>query len=486
LGLTMKTTDLNFFLQDDWRVTPRLTLNLGVRYEYQRNPEQNNANPVLPQTRITVNDRNNIGPRVGFALDVNGDGKTSLRGGWGLYYGRVINSTVYNTLVNTGVGTDRGQRQFSTSVTNPPPGCTTAVASLDNCANLPIYPNLLPASNPPVGAVQFFSPNFQLPQIHQFDLVFEREIARNTVVSASYLGSFGNSLPNFVDTNLPAPSRVVEVPVVGGLFNGQSYRTPIFTGPRPIPQFLQLTEVRSDVFSKYHALVFQANRRLTNGLQFQASYTLSRSYDNGQSSVTFSSNNLPFNAFDQQNENGLSAFDRRQKLVASVIYNTNFKGGSHASRTILNGWTFAPIFNAFSGARYTGTLTGSISPTAYGFASNTTPGGGVNGSGGATRFGLLPRNYFKQPNIWYVDMRISRRFSLGEKMKLELLAEGFNLFNRTQVTGVNATEYAFNTAGCPAGFAQCLTPNAPFQSVTGADSTLFRERQIQLAARFQF
>lgn len=488
LGLTMKTTDLDFFLQDDWRVTPRLTLNLGVRYEYQRNPSQGNAIAALPQTRVTVNDRNNIGPRVGFALDINGDGKTSLRGGWGLYYGRVINSTVYNTLVNTGVGTDRGQRQFSTSATNPPPGCTTVVSSLDNCALLPIYPNVIPASTPPVGAIQFFSPTFQLPQIHQFDLVFEREIARNTVVSASYLGSFGNSLPNFVDTNLPAPSRVVNVPVVGGQFDGQIYHTPIFTGARPVAGFLQLTEVRSDVFSKYHALVFQANRRLTNGLQFQTSYTLSRSYDNGQSSVTFSSNNLPFNAFDQQNENGLSAFDRRQKFVTSLIYNTNFFKGSDnkAGKAILNGWTIAPIFNAFSGARYTGTLTGSITPTAYGFASNTTPGGGANGSGGATRFALLPRNYFKQPNIWYLDMRISRRFKITEGTKLELLAEGFNLFNRTQITGVNATIYAFNTVGCPAGFAQCLTPNAPFQSVTGADSTLFRERQVQLAARFQF
>jgi hypothetical protein len=386
--------------------------------------------------------------------------------------------------VNTGVGTDQGQRQFSTSATNLPPACAGLTA--DACSQLPIYPNLLSASNPPVGAVQFFSPKFQLPQIHQWDFIFEREIARNTVVSASYLGSFGNSLPNFVDTNLPAPTRVVSMPIVGGPLDGAIYTTPIFTGARPVAGFLQLTEVRSDVYSKYHALVLQANRRLTDGLQFQTSYTISRAQDNGQSSVTFSSNNLPFNAFDQQGENGLSAFDRRQKLVASVVYNTNFKGGSGTSRAILNGWTFAPIFNAFSGARFTSNLTGSITPTAFGFASNTTPGGGVNGSGGATRFARLPRNFYKQPNIWYLDMRISRRFSITESTKLELLAEGFNVFNRTQVTGVNGTIYAFNTAGCPAGAAQCLTANAPFGTVTGADSTLFRERQVQLAARFQF
>src|SRR6185503_3176390 len=144
LGLTMKTTDLDYFIQDDWRVTPRFTLNLGLRYEYQLNPDPVNVNPGLPQTNNKVDDRNNFGPRVGFAFDVTGDGKNSVRGGWGLYYGRVINSTVYNTLVNTGVGTDRGQRQFITSATNLPAACAGQTA--DNCALLPIYPNLLPAS----------------------------------------------------------------------------------------------------------------------------------------------------------------------------------------------------------------------------------------------------------------------------------------------------------------------------------------------------
>jgi len=488
LGLTMKTTDINWFVQDDWRVNPRLTLNLGLRYEYQKNPDAVNVNPNLIQTHNIVNDKNNFGPRLGFAFDATGDGKTSIRGGWGLYYGRVINSTVYNALVNTGVGIDQGQRQFTTSAANLAATCTgtTPPTSADNCAFLPIYPNLLSGSNPPVGAVQFFSDKFQLPQIHQWDFIFEREIARNTVVSASYLGSFGNSLPNFVDTNLPAPSRLVGVPIVGGDLNGQTYVTPIFVGSRPNTAFLQLTEIRSNVYSKYHALVLQANRRLTDGLQFQTSYTLGRAQDNGQSSVTFTSNNLPVNAFDQQNEDGLSNFDRRQKFVASVVYSPNpFDSG--AAKHIFNGWTIAPILNAFSGARFSGNVSGNISPSAFGFSSTTTtPGGGNNGSGGAARLAVLPRNFFKQPNIWFVDMRLSRRFSITESTKLEILAEAFNLFNRTQVTTVQTTMYNYATTGCPTGFAQCLVANAPFRSTTGADSTLFRERQVQLAARFEF
>lgn len=509
LGLTMKTTDLNWFLQDDWRVTPRFTLNLGLRYEYQRNPDPINVNPALPQTNNKVDDRNNIGPRVGFAYDLTGDGKTSLRGGWGLYYGRVINSTVYNALINTGVGIDRAQRQVTLQAT---------------ASDAPIYPNLLGAGALVPGAVQYFDDDFQLPQIHQADLIVEREISRNTVISASYLFSFANSLPNFVDTNLPPPARTVSVPVFGGPFGGANYITPIFVGrtqansfttPRPNPNFAQITEIRSDVYSKYHALVLQANRRLTNGLQFQTNYTLSRAQDNGQSSVTFTTNNLPFNAFDQANEDGLSAFDRRHKFVASLVYNTdfqNFKDG--VAGAIFNDWTIAPILNAFSGARVTQTISGTINPAAYGFTGNaaqitalcgaggnpaatpscTTPGGGANGSGGSTRFAGLPRNSFKQPKIWYLDLRLSRRFGITESTKLEILGEAFNLFNRTQVTNVTNTFYnyasATTTPACPGGLTQCLifneSGNTPFLNISGADSTLFRERQIQFAVRFEF
>jgi len=236
------------------------------------------------------------------------------------------------------------------------------------------------------------------------------------------------------------------------------------------------------------------NRRLTNGLQIQSNYTLSRAFDNGQTSATFTNNNNPFNAFDQAGENGLSAFDRRHKFVFSLVYNTHYKNKDNKfAHAFFNGWTIAPIYNAFSGQRVTGNVSGSVSPTAFGFLGSSctpnfpspapsgtcsTPGGGLNGSGGASRFALFPRNFFKQPSIKYLDLRLSRRFAIGEKAKIEVLGEAFNFFNRTQVTTVNSTIYTLSGT--------TLTFSPSFLAPTGADSTLFRERQVQFAVRFEF
>ena len=116
------TIDYAFFGQDDWRVTPRLTLNLGLRYEYEKLPQPFSAliNPALPQTANRPSDKNNFGPRIGFAWDVKGDGKTSIRGGYGIYYGRINGSAIIQALINTSVA---GSSQI---VANVSPTTSTA------------------------------------------------------------------------------------------------------------------------------------------------------------------------------------------------------------------------------------------------------------------------------------------------------------------------------------------------------------------------
>ena len=465
----MTTIDYAFFAQDDWRVTPRLTLNLGLRWEYQKFPA---LFPDLVNPNLTVggdvltshrpSDKNNFGPRLGFAFALTDDGKTSMRGGYGIYYGRTVNSTIIQSLINTGLPTG----QIVVSV-NP----ATSPATQAGNAAAPIFPNILATPPAATASVQYFANGFQNPMIHQGDFVVEREIARNTAVSASYLFSFGRYLPNFVDVNLNPPTTTRTINIVDGPFGGQQWVIPYFSGTRPIAGFGFVQEIRSNVDTKYHALVLQANRRLTNGLQFQANYTLSRAQDSGQTSQTFT-------PFDQDAESGLSAFDRRHKLVISMVYQTHYNSDNKVAKALLSGWTFSPIFTMFSGARYTANTNNLTTSAAFG----ASQAGGVNGANSSLRFALLPNNFFKQPSIQYLDMRISRRFTIKENYKLELLAEGFNLFNRTQVTSVDNQMYTLAISGSTVN----ATFRPQFGSVTGADGFFFRERQIQLAARFQF
>lgn len=495
------TTDIAFFAQDDWRLTPRVTLNLGLRWEYEKFPEPFLVNSALPQTGNRPSDKNNFGPRIGFAADLSGNGTTSLRGGYGIYYGRINGTIIVNSLINTGLNT--GQILSSVAPQCPTvagfaPGnpnntvCPTAASVLAGNPTAPIFPNILPT--PPAGTagVNYFRDGFQNPLIHQGDLIIEREVARNTVVSASYLFSFGKHLTTFVDTNLNPPTSQGRVTVVDGPFAGNTWVFPFYKGSRPNTNFGNILEIRDSVSTKYHALVLQANRRLTRGLQFQSSYTLSRAQDDGgsQSSSTFTpSFSALFDPLDPAGDDGLSPYDRRHKFVASVVYNTNFTGLGDTGKAILNNWTIAPIVNMFSGFRYTA-VTNAFTPATSGAANVSTPNtfgsgqaGGINGSNGSLRFGLTPNNAFHAPSIKYVDLRISRRFRVTEGSKIEFLAEGFNIFNRTQVTGVNNRMYNLSASNG--------SVIATFDPTFGTPSDLsngffFRERQIQLAVRFEF
>jgi hypothetical protein len=472
------TIEYALFIQDDWRITPRLTLNTGLRYEYQRFPFPfaSLINPALPQTANRPDDRNNFGPRLGFAWDIKGDGKMSLRGGYGVYYGRTNSSTIIQGLIATNV-----PNVSQVTVSIDPSGSTTA----GNPA-APIFPNILTTQPAGSATVNYFQHGFQNPLIHQGDLIFEREIARNTVISASYIFSFGKFLPNFVDVNLSPPTGVRSVNILDGPYAGQNWTFPTYFGAsRPNPAFGQIQEIRSDISTKYNALVLQANRRLTRGLQFQSSYTLSRATDNGQNSQTFTPQfSAPFDPLNQQGETGYSQFDRRHKFVASVVYNTHYSNKDNAvARALLNGWTIAPIVNMFSGARVTA-VTNAFTPSSTTFG--RTQAGGLNGSNGSLRFSLTANNAFKQPPIKYVDLRVSRRFSIKENMKLEILGEGFNIFNRTQVSGVNSRIYQI----CPTGVNCTTSLNAVFDptflTTSFTDGFFYRERQIQVGARFEF
>jgi hypothetical protein len=404
-----------------------------------------------------------------------------LRGGYGIYYGRINGTIIINSLINTGLST--GQ-----AVSSVPANCSAALCGSANANDpagnpaAPLFPNILTSAPAGTAGVNYFRKGFQNPLIHQGDVIVEREVARNTVISASYLFSYGNHLTTFVDTNLNPPTSEGRINILDGPFAGQVWVFPYYRGARPNTSFGNILEIRDSISTKYHALVLQANRRLTNGLQFQSSYTLSRAQDNNgsQSSATFTPGfSALFDPFDAPADSGLSPFDRRHKFVASVVYNTNFKGLNDAGKAILNGWTIAPIVNMYSGFRYTAQTNSFSTSSVFG----TSPAGGINGSNGSLRFGLTPNNAFHTPSVKYVDLRLSRRFTIKENAKIELLAEGFNIFNRTQVTGVNNRMYVVAISG--------QNVNATFDPTFGTASDLsngffFRERQIQLAVRFEF
>jgi len=223
------------------------------------------------------------------------------------------------------------------------------------------------------------------------------------------------------------------------------------------------TRIQSTVKSEYNALVLQVNRRFTDGLQFQTSYTLSKSTDTNQNSATFTQSNSPYDIYDGSFDVGRSNFERPHKFVSSLVWAPDFyKGGDRWGNYLLNGWSFSPIITYMSGAPYSGTVSGtSLNRT---FGGNFVP--------------ILGRNSFRMPSLINFDARLSKRFRLTETMNLEVLAEAFNIANRTHVFGVDNEMYSRS--------GNTLEFESNFGAITGTSSTLYRERQIQFAARFQF
>lgn len=484
-AVSFHTWDLNFFAQDEWKLRPNLTLNYGVRYETIKMPQPLLPNPAVPETQRIPEDHNNLGPRIGAAWDLFNDHKTVLRIGYGVYYGRIINSAIFNALTVTGA-----------------PG---SVVNIDfNATNGPVYPNRF-ASQPTGGTIPrpdifFFADELRAPLIHQGDIVIERELRQNLSVSASYLTSRGRDLPLFFDRNLPPSDRAQDFLILDA--NNSVLRTaqlPIFRATRPNAAFARMMEQQSAVRSSYDAFVAQVNQRFARGLQFQAHYTIASARDNGQTSTTFTSNfPTALNQFALQDEWGRSRFHVRHRFIGNFVWELPLfrRHANAAVKTLLGGWKLNGIVTLQSGAtveqRVNGNLPTFRGPDGVLIAPTSS---GPNGSGGSLRVPFEPRNAFNQRPLQNIDLRLAKEFRIGERFRLDFIAEAFNLFNRTNVFGVNQNEYNLGTASPTGGACASATtgpclpafrPNNTFLETSSAQSTLYRERQMQVAVRLNF
>jgi len=475
LGFAFNTTDYGVFAEDSWKTTPRVTLTLGLRYDYEKLPGAlpNLVNPNVPQTAVIPSDANNVAPRFGFAWDIKGDGKSVLRGGYGIYYGRIINSTIYNALINT--GNTAGQLSYFYL---PSAG--------------PTFPQIFAA---PSGSakpnVVYFGPNFQAPQIQEFDLTFEHALGWNTVFSASYVGTLGRSLPDFVDTNIDTgitvskTYTVVDTTGKSKLPNGSTYTTPVYT-TRLNSSYGSMTDIFSGISSSYNGLVVQLNHRMSNNIQFNVNYTFAHAIDFGQNGTTFSDTNDLLVPNNINIEKGNSIFDVRHRFVASAVGNSPWKVNGWAGY-LANDWQLSPIYQAQTGLPYSLVTSG------------TAPGGlgaGINGSNGRKGIDIFGRSTFNLPSTQVLDIRLAKMFNFKERYHVEILGDFFNLFNHVNATSVTNTAYFIvtrNTVTGPNGpvpcsaTSPCLQYNAPFGAVNNANSNYaYSSRQIQIGVKFSF
>ena len=464
LGFGFTTWDTGLFVNDQWRIRPTVTLNLGLRYDRESMPGAQIPNSLLPQTANLPTDNKGFGPRIGIAWDLTGKGTTVLRGGYGIYYGRIINANIFNAIAET--GNTAGQLTY---------------LFLPTTTGAPLYPDI--AAAPPAGAtnppnIVVAGKNLQLPLIHEFDAVFERQIAHNTSVSISYVGSVGRNLPTYIDQNLSAPTGTIAYTVSGGSYNGQKFTMPLFTGKRPDLNFGAITNIESIINSHYNALVLEFNRQMTGDLQVQAFYTYSKAWDDGQTSNTGTPQLNVFNPFDMALENGTSNFNMPHRFVALAIWQPSYyKGSSQLLRYLLNGFSFSPIISAQSGAPVTGSVSGNA-PSGLGSLSS-----GINGSGTSTnRAPWIPRNTYGMPRTVDVDLQAAKEFALTERWHFQVFAQAFNLFNHVNATGVDTVQFfAGGTAAAPT-----LTYNSDFMHVTASSNSLIAQRQIQIGAKLSW
>ena len=455
----LRTWSVNTFIQDDWRINSRLTVNLGLRYEF-------NAPPVDADDRMRIYDRatsqivqvgtngiprsgiasdsNNLAPRVGFNYDLTGMGTTMLQGGYGLFYnvGTLIEtSALYFNPPYFGIGLYFPSAQRLLTLEDPFPG--------QGIATQPTYNSL--------------DQNMRTAYAHQTSLGLERAWSKTTV-DARYVGSFGRQLVRKRNINQALPGAGP------------------FPPRRPLPQYGDILMVESGATSDYHALQVGAVRRAGNRFTFRGSYTWSKSMDDQSAFLATDGNdNTPQDSRNLAAEWSLSDFDVRHRAVFTGSYAVPDLGAGALGR----GWQVAGVVSVQSGRPFTPRVSfdnsnsGNTGGGTFAYdrpnevTGSTPPAGTQVVTYDGRAFAIAPqytygnagRNTLIGPGYASVDAVLSRRLALGGTRNLELRLEGFNLLNRTNLQ-------------LPDSFVDRPT--------FGQSLSAFARRQFQLAARFTF
>lgn len=420
------TFNQGYFIQDDFRLSDRIKLNLGVRYENFGRPGSN-PNPDLPLTQQFAADNNNIAPRIGLAYDLTGDSRTVFRAGYGAYFNVMVAQTYNNFL--------RGNGRDVINVNVTPDQAGAPAFSRGKVA---------PASGVAViSDVNVMAGDFQDIRVNSWFTTLERELASNMALSVTYQGNTANNLPLSLNVNLAD---------AGTLPDG---RRRYSTTNRPDRRYGNIFVAQSIGDQRYDGLVTVLTRRFSKGLSFQLSHHLSKS--RGMAFVNdftgFGIFTSPSDPVSPEVDRGPSDFDMRQRFSATILAesNTALRGALGA---VVNNWQVSSRIIASDGFRF-----------------NAVTGQDNNGD---TIFNDRPAgqtyNAYENPAYVTFDVRFARFFPIARTNKVEFIVEGFNLFNRLNGTGVNRT-WGPNDA-----------PNANFNTLTGAETA----RQFQVAARFSF
>jgi carboxypeptidase family protein/TonB-dependent receptor-like protein len=470
------------YAQDDVQIAPRLTLNAGVRYEFSTMPREkynrDSALPDLMASQVTIGPlyRNptyrDVSPRGGFAWDVLGDGRTSVRGGYGLYF----NTNSHQNLIVT--------------VTNPPFTPRPVIVN-------PTFPSppFDRASAISMRPVQY---DLKIPRVHVFNLSAQRELWRHTALTVGYAGSRGRHLLRSGDVNLAQPT--------GTTADGRPF---IAAGaPRVNPAFSTIELKSSDGESWYDALILDLRRRLSDGVSVQSSYTFSRSVDTTQASTFFSdatngtTSALP--EFVPGYNKGPSDFDTRHTWVANFTWTIPVASWmTGAAGAMLGGWHVSGIWTMRSGYPLTvfvqtnrsrsqwnpsrGPGIGQDRPS---YAPGYGPGNAVLGRVDqwfdpaafalqpAGTFGDTGRGDFRGPDLRTLDLSLTkatRRRTPDKGNVLELRVEAFNILNRANFGIPELRAFAGTRDGEPL--------LSTFGRIT---TTVTSARQVQLGVRLMF